>query len=110
MIMLKKIFDFTYKYDNSEKIILRDFLALERTRLANERTLLAYIRASLNLLVAALAFFQLDGLEKIKWLGYPSVVFSIIFAVLGIMKYYQLKKQLTIYYSKSNDEWPEEIT
>jgi len=37
---------------NSEELILRDHLALDRTRLANERTLLAYLRTALMLLVA----------------------------------------------------------
>lgn len=31
------------EFKNQEKIILRDYLALERTRLANERTLFSYI-------------------------------------------------------------------
>lgn len=101
---MKKMPDFTYKYENSEKIILRDFLALERTRLANERTLLAYIRAFLNLVLAGMAFLQIESLENLKWLGYPSFVLSIIFALLGSIKFYQLKKQLNSYYSNSGEE------
>ena len=38
---------------SDENLILRDHLALDRTRLANERTLLAYIRTAFMLLVAA---------------------------------------------------------
>ncbi|GAP67936.1 hypothetical protein BA6E_101382 [Bacteroidales bacterium 6E] len=37
---------FSHTFENREQIILRDYLALERTRLANERTLLSYIRTS----------------------------------------------------------------
>ena len=33
----------------AEELILRDHLALDRTRLANERTLLAYLRTALML-------------------------------------------------------------
>ncbi len=36
----------------AEELILRDHLALDRTRLANERTLLAYMRTALMLVVA----------------------------------------------------------
>ncbi|MDH5381747.1 MAG: DUF202 domain-containing protein, partial [Cyclobacteriaceae bacterium] len=43
-------------YEVKEEIILRDFLALERTTLANERTLFAYIRTSLYLILAGIAF------------------------------------------------------
>ncbi|MFZ2282343.1 MAG: DUF202 domain-containing protein, partial [Lutibacter sp.] len=46
---MKKNLKSKYKFENREKIILRDFLALERTRLANERTLFSYIRTSLYL-------------------------------------------------------------
>ena len=59
-----------YQFKNKEKIILRDYLALERTRLANERTFFAYIRTSLYLILAGFAFLQIEGLGNIKWLGY----------------------------------------
>ncbi|MGN0027609.1 MAG: DUF202 domain-containing protein, partial [Clostridium sp.] len=36
-----------------EEMILRDFLAADRTLLANERTLLAYIRTGISLLAIA---------------------------------------------------------
>lgn len=41
-------------YENTppEGLILRDWLALDRTFLANERTLLAYLRTALGLLAA----------------------------------------------------------
>jgi len=91
----------TSEFDNKEKIILRDYLALERTRLANERTLFAYIRTSLYLVLAGIAFLQLQGFEKIKWLGYFSLAFSVIILGFGILKYYQLKKKLKKYYSGS---------
>ena len=38
----KKLITFTKDYQNKEDIILRDHLAMERTKLANERTLLSY--------------------------------------------------------------------
>ena len=41
-----------YSGSSSSETILRDQLALERTRLANERTLLAYIRTSFMLIVS----------------------------------------------------------
>lgn len=37
------------KFDNDKVLILRDHLALERTKLANVRTLFAFIRTSLYL-------------------------------------------------------------
>ena len=43
----------TEKFKN-EELILRDYLAIERTKLANVRTLFSYIRTSLYLLTAGI--------------------------------------------------------
>ncbi len=50
---------FTDDFENNEKLILRDHLALERTKLANERTLFSYIRTSLYLLTAGIGIYQI---------------------------------------------------
>ena len=42
-----------------EEMILRDFLAADRTLLANERTLLAYIRTGISLLAIAISLIKL---------------------------------------------------
>ena len=47
-----------YNFDK-EQMILRDFLAADRTLLANERTLLAYIRTGISLLVVAISLIKL---------------------------------------------------
>lgn len=52
---------FTDDFENNEKLILRDHLALERTKLANERTLFSYIRTSLYLLTAGIGIFQIEN-------------------------------------------------
>lgn len=93
-----------YRFQNKEKIILRDYLALERTRLANERTLFAYIRTSLYLILGGIAFLQLEGFERIHWLGYTSLVFSVVFFVFGFFRYYQLKRKLQGFYTVPTEE------
>ena len=47
----------TEKFKN-EELILRDYLAIERTKLANVRTLFSYIRTSLYLLTAGIGIFR----------------------------------------------------
>jgi putative membrane protein len=91
-------------FENKEKIILRDYLALERTRLANERTLFAYLRTSIYLILGGIAFLQLEGLEHIKWLGYFSLGLSVIFMVVGVYTYFKLKNKLKKYYTNNNPE------
>ena len=45
----------TNKYNhNKEDMILRDFLATDRTILANERTLLAYLRTFISFFAAGI--------------------------------------------------------
>lgn len=86
-------------FQNNEKIILRDYLALERTKLANERTLFAFIRTSLYLLLAGLTLIQLKTFASVLWIGILSIFFSIILIGIGIVRYKKLKKQLNTYYS-----------
>lgn len=97
--MINKILNFSHQFKNKEEIILRDYLALERTKLANERTLLSYIRTSLYLLLGGIAFLQLQGFDNLKLLGYLSIFFSVIFIFIGILRFLQLKKRLKIYYT-----------
>lgn len=86
-----------------KKIILRDYLAIERTRLANERTLLSYIRSSLYLLLGAIAFFQLKDFPDFKYLAILSLIFSIVFFVIGIYRFTLLKKSLKRLYDISEE-------
>ncbi|MDD4605618.1 MAG: DUF202 domain-containing protein, partial [Dysgonamonadaceae bacterium] len=46
-------------FQHNKEIILRDYLALERTRLANERTLFSYIRTALYLTLGGIAFMEM---------------------------------------------------
>lgn len=71
-----------------------EILALERTKLANERTLLSYIRSSLYLLLGGIGLLQLEELGKIHWLGYVALFVSIIFLSLGIVRYIVLSRRL----------------
>ena len=71
-----------------------EILALERTKLANERTLLSYIRSSLYLLIGGIGILQLKDFESIKWLGYVALAVCVIFLALGIFRYMLLGRRL----------------
>ncbi len=71
-----------------------EILALERTKLANERTLLSYIRSSLYLLLGGLALLQLEDLSRIHWLGYVALFVCIVFLGIGIVRYIVLYRRL----------------
>jgi putative membrane protein len=85
---------FTQDYRIKEEIILRDHLAMERTKLANERTLLSYVRTSLYLLLGGLALIGLDDFKDLRILGNISLVVSVLLLLIGIIRFYQLRQQL----------------
>src|SRR5690606_29084771 len=71
-----------------------EILALERTQLANERTLLSYIRSSLYLFIGGIGVLQLEDLGSIHWLGYFAILICIIFLTIGIIRYVVLSRRL----------------
>ncbi|MGM0636328.1 MAG: DUF202 domain-containing protein [Bacteroidota bacterium] len=97
---IKRIFRVSNQFEQKDEIILRDYLAMERTKLANERTLLSYIRSSLYLMLGGIAIIQLEGFEAIKFIGYISLSLTVILILIGIYRFYKLKKQLRRFYQK----------
>lgn len=71
-----------------------EILALERTKLANERTLLSYIRSSLYLLVGGIALIQLKEYENLNWIGYLALFICVVFLTVGIFRYVLLYRRL----------------
>jgi len=99
-----KLLRFGRDFSPDEKVILRDFLAIERTRLANERTLLSYIRSSIYLILGGIAFIQIREFESIQYLGYASLVLSVLFLLIGIYRFMLLKKSLKkLFYEAEKD-------
>lgn len=94
----KDVLRFTDEYDVKEKIILRDHLALQRTKLANERTLLTYVRTALYLIIAGIAFLGMSDFEGMPYIGISCLVVSGLILILGFVRFRQLKKQLNHIY------------
>jgi inner membrane protein YidH len=99
----KKLITFTKDYQNKEDIILRDHLAMERTKLANERTLLSYLRTSLYLLLGGIALLGLKDFQDLKFLGYIALSLSALLIIVGTIRFLQLKKQLERFYVPINN-------
>ena len=101
-----KLLRFGRDFKPDQEVILRDYLAIERTRLANERTLLSYIKSSLYLLLGGITVLQLKNFPDLEYLGYTALGFSAIFIIIGIYRFTLLKKSLKrLYYmSEHNSE------
>ncbi|KQB40178.1 hypothetical protein B6A10_04840 [Flavobacterium sp. L1I52] len=96
--IIKQLVKFTGDYVNKEEIILRDHLAIERTKLANERTLLTYIRTSIYLVLGGMAFLGMQDFEEIRYMGHLSLSLSFILLVIGIVRFIQLKRHIKAMY------------
>jgi putative membrane protein len=108
--MMKSVLKLTPEFENKADIILRDYLALERTRLANETTLLSYIKAALYLLLSGLAVVKVDTFDNIKWLGTLALILSALFAFFGLVRFFSLRKRLRKYYQFSNENLEKEVS
>ncbi len=95
--ILKTSPDFT----NDEKIILRDFLALQRTKLANERTFLSYNKFSLYLITAGIALIRIENLRPFRLLGFVALGASGLVFVIGLIRFLMLRKQLSKFYQSN---------
>jgi len=78
----------------NKDLVLREYLAIERTKLANETTLLAYIRTGLYFLVAGSTIGHLVNTEFWKIVGTPLIVIGLIIMLLGVIRYFRLRKSI----------------
>jgi len=81
-------------------LILRDHLALDRTRLANRRTMLAYLRTALMLLVSGATLVKVFHSEMVMIiLGITLLPISFVVAVMGLTSYLMAKHRMKNLYN-----------
>jgi putative membrane protein len=78
----------------NDSLILRDYLALDRTILANERTLFSYIRLSLGLAAAGVGMIELLDIRAAVVSGCVLVAISPFVCVIGILRFIAMQKKL----------------
>ena len=71
-----------------------DQLALQRTRLANERTLLSYVRTSLALIGGGVATWQLVEVGWGRSIGLGFLAAGLVLLPVGIWRYIIIKRSL----------------
>lgn len=77
---------------------LSDQLAIERTRLANERTFLAYFRSSIVFLSSGFAIIKLEVLNEIEWIGYILLGIGPILLLIGLLRFIYVRRSIKKYY------------
>ena len=88
-----------HKHNKKEDLIVRDWLAIERTKLANERTFLAYFRTSLFIFVSAITIVKIQILAPLRPMSYFLFALSPTLFVFGLSRYLKVKKKIEEHYS-----------
>jgi putative membrane protein len=73
---------------------ITDVLAAYRTKLANERTVLAYGRTALTLFVAGVTFIQFFDSPIIEGIGWAFVPLGLITFAIGVFRYNREKYRI----------------
>lgn len=76
----------------NKDLILREKLALQRTVMANQTTLLSFIRTSLYFLVAGLSLKSLLKLENSLMFQITFYGVSLLTVVIGVYNYFKQKR------------------
>jgi putative membrane protein len=76
------------------ELILRDWLAVDRTILANERTLLAYIRTALAGAIVGGSLLKFFDSAVAKWSGIMFLIAALFAAIIGTLRYLGVRRRL----------------
>lgn len=68
-------------FQHKGEIKLNDYLALERTRLANEGTLFSYFRTAHYITLGGIAFLQMEDFKNIKCLAPICFILSVVILI-----------------------------
>ena len=80
---------------DSNDLILRDKLAIDGTRLANQRTLLAYTRTGLFFIATAIGMAHLDQSGgRFGWIEWGMTGIGIVVILIGIINYILMRRKI----------------
>jgi putative membrane protein len=80
--------------NTNKDLILREKLALQRTVLANQSTLLAFFRTALYFSIAAMSLHNLLKIKNSLYLEIILYSFSILILIFGITNYFIHRKKI----------------
>jgi putative membrane protein len=83
-----------YARFESDDLILRDELAIDRTLLANERTGLAYARSAVTLALAGVTFIQFGDTRWFQYIGVACLPAAVFVGWFGARRYYAMKARI----------------
>ena len=78
----------------NKDLILRERLALERTAMGNDRTLLAFVRTSLYFSIAGMSVNSLIKVSYGLWLEIAFWIVALVILITGVIKFRKQKRSL----------------
>ncbi len=99
--------------DREQTLEFADYLAIDRTVMANERTLLAYIRTGVGLLIAGLAlirFFKQTHFDMYEIAGFAAITAAIVMTMVGIRDFFHMRGFYSEVLARQSRESDREIT
>ena len=84
----------TYEKLRKDDLILRDHLALDRTELSNENTLLAYIRTFLAIIITGASLLKFFDTLPINILGWVIIFIGILVLFYGFYRFNNIKRNI----------------
>ena len=85
--------------NDKSKLILRDLLAIDRTKLANERPFLSYLSSFIVIVSSGIAIIKIDFLEEIQNLGWVFIFIGPALLVVGVLRFFYVRKKIEKYYT-----------
>lgn len=82
--------------------VLYDELAIERTKMANDRTILSFIRTCLYFSIAGFSFNEFISGKPGNYLGISLFIVAGIILAIGIIRYLQVAKKIRKSISRIN--------
>ncbi|HEV7702547.1 MAG TPA: DUF202 domain-containing protein [Candidatus Paceibacterota bacterium] len=99
-----------YKEFLAKQLILRDYLAIERTILTNEATFLSYIRTGLTIIVVGVTLFKLaENYAVFQYTGALLVVIGFFTLVQGAARTVQMGNKIKKFLKKREEVIPPEM-
>ena len=81
-----------YQRIQPKEMLLRDYLAIERTVMANERSFLACLRTSLSLVVAGASFIKFSGYRVLEAVGWGLIPLGLALLSIGVRRFLRMRR------------------
>ena len=73
---------------------VRDLLAIDRTRLANQRTFLAFLRTSIYFVVMGMTVLNLENFIELRQLSVPLFIAGVLLFLTGVLSYFRERRKI----------------